>query len=292
LRIVELAGEGVPASRLLFKNDEIDSVHPWDWSPDGKWIAVEINRVDKTAQIGIISVADGTLRILKSVDWRGSTMLVFSPDGKYLAYDLPAGDDVQQRDVFVLAVDGSREIPAIIGPSQDVVIGWTNDGSRLLFASDRGGSVGLWSVRFADGKIEGGLELLRRDLGELSRFGFTESGKLYAKAGTPYPGRQTDVHLASIDFTTGKLLSAPSLAAQTFVGDNLAPAWSPDGKYLAYASRRRSIGPHHFVLAIRSVETGQIREVSPSPAMDQVDELVWAPDGRSLLVTRRDVKGR
>src|SRR5205085_1006138 len=150
--------------------------HPWDWSPDGKWIAVAISRVDKTAQIGIISVADGTLRVLKSVDWRGSTMLVFSPDGKYLAYDLTAGDGVEQRDVFVLAVDGSREIPAIVSPSQDVVIGWSNDGRRLLFASDRGGSVGLWSVRFVGGNVEGSPEVLRRDIGELSPLGFTDAG--------------------------------------------------------------------------------------------------------------------
>jgi Tol biopolymer transport system component len=88
------------------------------------------------------------------------------------------------------------------------------------------------------------------------------------------------------------LLSPPTLAAQTFIGDNLCPAWSRDGKYLAYASRRRSIGPHHFVFAIRSLETGEVREVSPSPAIDQVGSVIWAPDGRSLIVNRRDVKGR
>ena len=71
------------------------------YSPDGKSIAARVQRKDKTGQIGLLSVPDGALRILKSVDWRGASTLAFSPDGKYVAYDLPASADTDQRDIFV-----------------------------------------------------------------------------------------------------------------------------------------------------------------------------------------------
>ena len=58
--------------------------------------------------------------MLKSVDWRGSSNMFFSPDGKYLGYDLPESDTARQRDVFVLAIDGTREIPAVVHRGQDL----------------------------------------------------------------------------------------------------------------------------------------------------------------------------
>jgi Tol biopolymer transport system component len=245
-----------------------------------------VNRTDHTAQIGLVSVADGALHVLKSIDWRGPSMLVFSPDGKYLAYD--AVLDKEQRDIFVIAVDGSREIPAVVGPSQDIVMAWSNDGKRLLFASDRSGSVGLWSIPFSDGKVDGPPQLLRRDVGQVSSLGFSDTGKLYARVGKF--STTGDIHIATVDFAAGKLLSPPSLAAQTYVGNNHAPAWSPDGRYLAYASKRGSVGPDYFVIAIRSMETGEVREVSLSPGMDIVHSLIWALDG-SLVVNGGDTSG-
>src|ERR1051325_10602400 len=112
---MDVKASGMPPSRLLFDNQDVEGAFPGDWAPDGKSIAVMIKRRDNTGQIGLLSVPDGALRVLKSVDWRGTTMLAFSPDGKYLAYDLPAGDDTEQRDIFVLATDASREVPAVVG---------------------------------------------------------------------------------------------------------------------------------------------------------------------------------
>jgi Tol biopolymer transport system component len=294
LRLIDLVrGDGIPQSRLLLDNPDVEFAVPGDWSPDGKFISVAIGRNDKTSQIGLVSVADGALRVLKSVDWRGPTMLVFSPDGKYLAYDIPANDSSDQRDILVLAIDGSREIPVIVGPSQDTVVGWSNDGKRLLFASDRSGSEALWSVSFADGKVQGTPELLRRDIGQFSRLAFMD-GKLYGIVDRPNAGgsKGGDIHTATVDFRSGKLESPPSLAVQTFVGNNTFPAWSPDGKYLAYVSRRGFVGLPHFVIAVRSLETGDVREISPSPGLNLLYSLAWTADGHSLYAVGGDTKGR
>src|SRR5262249_32006442 len=157
-------------------------IYPHDWSPDGKFIAAHVQRQDRSAQIALISVQNGSIHPLKTVDWRGPTGIFFSPNGEYLAYDLPTDDRTGNHAVFVIAVDGSRDLPAVTAPSQDAVVGWSPDGKRLLFASDRSGSTDLWSIGFADGNVHGVPELLRRSVGSPTRFetlGMTSAGAVY-----------------------------------------------------------------------------------------------------------------
>ena len=52
----------------------------------------------------------------------------------------PGNRAADQRDVFIMAVDGSREIPAVVHMADDLVVGWSPDGRYLLFSSDRTGS--------------------------------------------------------------------------------------------------------------------------------------------------------
>src|SRR5258707_1757255 len=195
LRVVDLKGEGIPQHRLLFDNPDVKWISPDDWSPDGTSIAVQIRRTDKTAQIGIVSVPDGSLRVLKSVDWRGVRRLFFSPDGKYLGYDLPESDTSEQRDVFVMAIDGTREIPAVVHRGQDIMMGWSPDGNRLLFASDRTGSMDLWALPIANGKPLGAPELIKADIGRAESMGLTRSGALYYVIPTDV-GQRSNIQVA------------------------------------------------------------------------------------------------
>jgi Tol biopolymer transport system component len=299
LRMIGLQGDGSSQPRRLVVNRDLKWISPYSWSPDGKFIAVRIQRQDRGGQLGIVSIEGGSLRILKSVDWRSTNGPFFSPDGKYLAYDTPAGDATGQQDIFVLTADGSREIPAVVHPSRDSVVGWSPDGKRLLVASDRGGSMSLWALPFGDGKPQGPPELLKGDIGEIQigsgvasgpeRLGITTSGALYSAVYNP-GADPSDIQFGAFDFATGRFLSTPTSAAHTFLGSNVWPVWSLDGKYLAYASMRRT----HVAIGIRSIETGQIRELIPSPNFDAspgyFHSLAWAPDGNSFIVAARGDK--
>ena len=289
IRVVSLEGAGIPTFRRLFDNEDVYWVVPCDWSPDGKWIAVRLQRKGRAVQIGIISTEDGSLKVLKSVDWRGPSRMAFSLDSKYLAYDLPASDASEQRDVLVLAVDGSSESTAVAHAANDILIGWSPDGKDLLFSSDRRGSTDLWAVPVRDGRPAAEPYLVKRGLGELEPLGLTTAGKLYFMTFN----LGSDIQVAGFDLASGALSSVPKPVVDTFIGSNQAPDWSPDGRSLAYLSRRGSPREGRSIIGIRSMDSGQTREITPAVRrLDLGGGIRWSADGRSFLGAGQDLKGR
>src|SRR6516165_4346800 len=59
---------------------------------------------------------------------------VFSPDGKWIAF---TGDYDGNQDVYVIPSDGGRPKRLTYHPAPDQVLGWTQDGRRVLFRSSR-----------------------------------------------------------------------------------------------------------------------------------------------------------
>ena len=283
LRIAGVESTGAANPRVLYANEDVTWISPKDWSLDGKWIAVRLERKDRTLQLGLIGASDGSLRVLKSVEWSNSTKMCFSPDGQYLAFDLPSGEGSRDRDVFILAVDGSREIPAVVHPANDLVVGWTPDGKHLLFASDRTGSAGIYALAFEGGKLRGTAKLIKSDIGQALTIGLTRSGVLYFALA---PGSR-DFLTASVDFESGRVLVPPTPAVHRFLGTNYGPDWSSDGRYLSYESYRLR---EANVLEIHSAETGQTRELRPR--LRYFNFARWSPDGRSFVTEGTDFKGR
>jgi len=289
LRLTRVQPDGVSPSRRLFASDDVLWITPMDWSPDGKSIAVSLERADQTTQIGLVTVADGSLRVLKSVDWRGPTRIFFSPDGRTLGFDIPVSDMSDDRDVFVLAVDGSRETPAVVHPGQDVMMGWSPDGGHLLFASDRrDGAMGLWALPFSNGEPGGDAELVKASIGTGWSLGVSSKGTLYVGTGAG----DGDIASVSIDLATGRQVDQPVSPVRRFLGTTTHPRWSPDGKYLAYASRRgfNPASNRERIVVIQSVATGDVREIRPK--LSYLGNFSWSPDGRSFVAGATNLRGR
>ena len=285
LRLIAFDGS---ADRLLYRNPETQSIRPQAWSPDGESVLVVRRLKDQTWQIARVSVADGSLQVLRSLDWRYPFKLSLSPDGRYLVYDLLVRQDSPDRDIFLLAADGSREAQLIEHPAVDDFPVWTPDGKQIVFTSDRRGTWGLWLLTVTDGKPKGPARLLKPDVGLILPFGFAGDGSYYYGAGMT----DVDIYAAEIDPATGKVITSPTPLTQSYVGSNLMPAWSPDGQQLAYLSARGSapFGPGWATVVVRSLETNQERAFTPDLDIEAPPQ--WFPDGRTLLIAAEDRRDR
>ncbi len=282
LRLVRWDGS---APRVLYANKGVYPF-PMDWSRDGKYILTRFYKEPNTHQIAVISVVDGSTRVLKTVDW-SSLKVSFSPDGRYIAYDGPQQQDSDNRDIFLLAADGSREIRLVEHPADDQLLGWTPDGNHILFASDRSGTMSAWLQRVSDGKPQGPPDLVKQDIGQAQPVGFTRTGSFYYGLVIG----SSDVFTAGYDPATGMVVTQAEKTAQRFTGSNFSPAWSPDGQFLAYISSRRPglIGHRPEVISILSLKTGEERDLPPKLGFIW-GPIRWSPDGRSILVPGKDRK--
>ncbi|MEE8147581.1 MAG: tetratricopeptide repeat protein, partial [Longimicrobiales bacterium] len=201
-----------------------------DWSPDGQSLVANIRGID------LISVSDGTMTTLKTPNW-GRPNPRFSPDGQWIVYNVRPQQDSPDRDIFVLAADGSRETPLIEHhPGDDFVLGWAPDGKRILFASNRSGVLSAWVIAVEDGKPRGAPELVKPDIGNIVPMGFTRTGAFYYGTSTG----MSDVYTATLDPATGRVVTPPAPVSPQFQGRGSSPAWSPDGEFVAYLSNRRA----------------------------------------------------
>jgi len=285
LRIIGIDGSN---PRTLRQNDY--GVFPAGWSPDGRHVLALVQDKDGPVQIALVSVADGTTRFLKTTTERPSRQLSFSPDGKYIAFSAAASAGSKGHDIFTLATDGSRETQLPKHPANDGVLGWTPDGRGLLFASDRTGSVGAYFIRIVDGKPSGQPILVKQNIGRIQALGFAEDGAFfYAQS-----AGKMRVNLVDIDPATGNSTGVPTPLSQPLDLPVYALDWSPDGKSVAYVSDRvpetdRKSGTIVYdtkFISIRSLETGQERQISPP--MKQTFNINWSPDGRSFLLRGYD----
>jgi Tol biopolymer transport system component len=281
LRVMPMTG-GAP--RTLYTNPQVEFIAPFDWSPDGREILAFLGRKDHVGQIALVSAVDGTVRTLKTLGWRAhSGRMGLSPDGKFIAYNFAPGDDVEQRDIFILATDASSEWTFVSGADDDRFLAWTPDGKHLLYTSGPPGQARILLATVERGKPAGTPVLLTRAAGDLQTMGITNGGAFIYAAQTPAPIR---VYAAVLDSTTKA--PTPLQVAQT---ESWAAQWSHDGKTLAYASNARPDQSRPTHLIVRSIVNGAERVV-PAADLAYAYSTRWSPDDRYLMVVGQDKKGR
>ncbi|MGD8501640.1 MAG: M56 family metallopeptidase, partial [Phycisphaerales bacterium] len=286
LRIIRLDG----SERRFIKHPEgITILRPTNWSTDGKHILAfggamwdDSDDAFKYLKILLVSVEDGDARVLKTIEClahrkRSERLrMSLSPDGQYVAYSFPPADNSGKGDIWVFGTDGGPEIQVVEHPADDFVLSWSPDGSRIVFASDRTGSMGIWAIDVAEGRTQGTPQLLKSEIGRFQPLGLTQDGSFYYGI---FAGGN-NVYTAPFDPQKGNITAKPVIAVHRYEGSNWAPDWSPDGRYLACLSSGPGVAPR---LIIQSMETGEVREITPELREFNVHSLRWSADGRSLL---------
>lgn len=290
----ELRSIGADGSypRVLFQDPEASSVAPLAWSRDGEQILATVQRRGPTShQLVLISVADGSARVLKSFDWRFPSGGAFSPDGRHIVYDFQPDEEVRQRDIFLISAATEEETivgqPVVEDPADDRLLGWTPDGRHVLFASDRGGTLGLWAQPLAGGKPQSTPVLLMPALEEelVGGLGFTRDGSYYYGA----LKWENDVYLTELDPETATL--QPPQRLFRYAGYRTSIEWSPDGERLAFV-KGSGWDVYSWTLGVWSRQTQEARQLPLLMSRFRGFQPRWSRDGRYLFVQGRDREGR
>ena len=277
LRVVNFDGTD---PRTLFRDEKATWIRPHNWSSDGKNILLLLMRKDGTSEIAMFSMADSAVRIVRKVAAKDPE-LTLSPDGRTIAYSIPPVPDSSKRDVFLMKTDGSGYETLVSHLADDYLLGWAPDSRRVLFASDRTGSYGIWSVDVRDGRGEGSPQWIKSDLAP-SPVRLTADGTLYFML-TNY---LREIFTVAIDPETGKSLSQAAPPKTRFPGIRQSPDWSRDGTHLAYRSfagtETKAEGP--ATISVLDLKSGEELRVAPGlGTVSAYDGPRWSPDGRSVL---------
>ncbi|HEY6929253.1 MAG TPA: hypothetical protein VJA66_06220, partial [Thermoanaerobaculia bacterium] len=277
LRVIDADGSG---ERVLYGGRGAAEIVPLEWSSDGQWILGTRNRNPDEAEVVLVSVPDGVLRVL-SRPAHAFGRVSLSPDGHYVAYDRAEDFNGADRGIYVSETSADKETPVVTGPTLDSDPMWTPDGTGLVFSSLRTGGPGLWLQRIKDGRADGHPRLLDREMGPFAPVTLTKSGSLFYSQKTGL----MDVYTASIDSATGEVVGEPAIAATHVQGSNINADWSPDGETLAFASWRTS---RRNILVLHSMRTGLERELELEVVANGIR---WSPDGRWITVGGPDRRG-
>ena len=278
-------------ARVLSSGLISEVLWPADWSQDGKYILGALERViqenprEVDYDIALLTVADGSVKIIKSQNGRHCRSYKLAPDNSFLLCDFQQSADAEAMDIFKIDVETGAETRLVNHPANDWDPSLSADGDYLIFISDRAGSTGLWALKMKDGRPDGEPILLKGDL----EYNF-HPGTITSKGSLMYgiwkPTR--NVNTAMLDFKSGKVISKPERHLQRYEGKNFMPFWSPDGKYLAYASMRGSGDWRQKMLfVIHNMETGEELELQTNLAIGATVPWLkprWTPDSKSLLL--------
>lgn len=279
LRVIDIDGSN---ERTLIDSAGIAWVEAGGWSSDGGTLSVTIEHQEGQHRLVLVSVAGGSVTTLKRYAHRHLHPGPFSPNDRYVVYDFPPVEGERQRDVFVASVDGSSDTAIVSHPGNDRSLGWTPDGERVVFMTNRRGQVDIWSVPVESGSPAGPAELVQPAVGLEDNLGITRTGDLYYGVGE----NLQNVFSVPFDTEAVEIRGEPRPFTERFVGTNAMCAFSPDGSELAYFSWREQV-PSPLaptLLVVRDLTSGEERELELDATVRPNAQPRWTPEGDALLV--------
>ncbi len=285
LKASTLIGE----SRLIYRNED-GIIWACDWMWDGSAIVTILQNSDKSYTLGLVPAIGGSFKALhnfkKNIETRLSSPASVSPDGRFIVFE--DGPQDGDSDIFIITTDGKSLKTLTDHPADDSDPRWSPDGKHIVFLSRRHGGLSLWGVVMKDGRPEA-QPFMIEGMQDASLANWTQRGLYYKKLII-----MRDVFVMNVDPDDGEPTSMPKNVDYTPSGGNVCPVWSPDGKYLAFASDavdRPSWG-YIVVLPASGGEARKFLIPTDNYWSPGFHDLRWLPDSSGLGFSHRDNKGQ
>jgi Tol biopolymer transport system component len=253
------------------------------WSPDGRSVLARVQEgvsENRRRHLAWIGTSDGTVQLLASAGAGKDLGPAFlSPDGAWIVSRVPDDDP----GFSISAARGGTPRTLMPATASDELVGWSADGTHVLFLSRQGGLNDLMAVRVLDGQAAG-RPFLIRTLQAFSSLGISQAGALLYQSTVE---ARMNLYRASFEMTSGRV-SAPARVEVSTGQQNGSPSWSPDGRRLAYVSWSQD-NPAR-TLSIWSAETAQTRSFSLpfSTIRWSWHPTTWSADGRWVYMVGTD----
>ncbi|MGE5235808.1 MAG: prolyl oligopeptidase family serine peptidase [Acidobacteriota bacterium] len=273
-------GQGVTSKRLLVLDDlaSVREVDDPQVSPDGAWVAYTVTRTDaardkRDADIWMSSWDGGQQVELTSLEGN-ETAPRWSPDGRHLAFLASRGDEDQKKkgaQVWLLDRRGGEATRLTDMPGGVSDFQWSPDSRRLVLVSsdpdpdDTPETREGWKRKTAPPIVITRYQFKRDDVGYLKA--------LYT-------------HLYLFDVASRQ---AAALTSGPY--DDEQPAWSPDGRRIAFVSERGPGDPdrenNSDVFVVEARPGSEPVRLTTWPGPDSGPP-VWSPDGSMIAYRQGD----
>jgi len=237
-------------------------------SPDGKWVAYTVTTQDlekdeSKTRIWMVPYAGGDPVPMTAQD-KSASQPRWSPDGRYLAFLTDPEDGKDQ--VWTLFRQGGEAVQLTDTAQEVSDFEWSPDGRRLVLVLQDPTPEELAVKKGEKKKKTQPPWVINRRQFKQDYVGYLDS-------------RRT--HLYVLDVDTKKMTQ---ITSGDF--DDSQPAWSPDGKMIAFTSNRTADPDANYntdiwvVMADNQDKGRELRQITTNPGPDAFP--AWSPDGMSI----------